>query len=145
MDSENITADQEEIKDTDIVFDCKYCGKSLAIDFKGAGLNIPCSDCDKMVEVPIPEGMDIGDIDNSDEEMEIVILNMRKSLLAAEARISSLEEDLDELNSRRDVLEQQRQDTIYKFGSVAEHVSVIQKSMDDIANALRKIGDVSKV
>ena len=96
-------------------------------------------------DIPIPEGMDIGDIDKSDEEMEIVILNMRKSLAAAEARISSLEEDIDELNSRRDALEKQRQDTVYKFGAVAEQASLIQKSMDDIANALRKIGGVSKV
>jgi transcription elongation factor Elf1 len=137
-------ADQTEIKDTDIIFDCKYCSKSLAIDYKGAGLNIPCSDCGKMVEVPIPEGMDIGDIDNSDEEMEIVILNLRKSLSAAESKVASLDEDVDELNSRRESLEKLRSDTVYKFGSVAEQISIVQKALDDIANAIRKISEATK-
>ena len=137
-------ADQNEIKDTDIVFDCKYCSKSLAIDYKGAGLNIPCSDCGKMVEVPIPEGMDIGDIDKSDEEMEIVILNLRKSLAAAESKVASLDEDVDELNSRREALEKQRSDTVYKFGSVAEQISIVKKAVDDIANAIRKISEITK-
>ena len=137
-------ADQNEIKDTDIVFDCKYCSKSLAIDYKGAGLNIPCSDCGKMVEVPIPEGMDIGDIDKSDEEMEIVILNLRKSLAAAESKVASLDEDVDELNSRRESLEKLRSDTVYKFGSVAEQISIVQKALDDIANAIRKISEATK-
>ena len=137
-------ADQSEIRETDIVFDCKYCSKSLAIDYKGAGLNIPCSDCGKMVEVPIPEGMDIGDIDNSDEEMEIVILNLRKSLSAAESKVASLDEDVDELNSRREALEKQRSDTVYKFGSVAEQISIVKKSVDDIANAIRKISEITK-
>ncbi len=137
-------ADQSEIRETDIVFDCKYCSKSLAIDYKGAGLNIPCSDCGKMVEVPIPEGMDIGDIDNSDEEMEIVILNLRKSLSAAESKVASLDEDVDELNSRREALEKQRSDTVYKFGSVAEQISIVKKAVDDIANAIRKISEITK-
>ena len=137
--------DQSEIKDTDIVFDCKYCSKSLAIDYKGAGLNIPCSDCGKMVEVPIPEGMDIGDIDKSDEAMEIGILNLRKSLTAAESKIASLEEDVEEVNSRRDALEKQRTDTVYKFAAMAEQVSIIQSSLDDIANAIRKISEATKI
>ena len=139
------TVDQNDIKDTDIVFDCKYCSKSLAIDYKGAGLNIPCSDCGKMVEVPIPDGMDIGDIDQSDEEMEIVILNLRKSLTAAESKIASLEEDVEEVNSRRDALEKQRTDTVYKFAAMTEQISIVQSSLNDIANAIRKISEATKV
>lgn len=136
--------EETEIKDTDIVFDCHYCGKSLAIDYRGAGLNIPCSDCGKLVEVPIPEGMDIGDIDNSDEEMELVVLSLRKSLSSAESRISALQSEVAELNSRREALERQRTETVYKYGAVVEQVGFIQKSMDDIANALRKISESVK-
>jgi len=144
VDAREEAADPQEIKDTDIVFDCTYCGKSLAIDFRGAGLNIPCSDCGKMVEVPISEGMDIADFDNSDEEMELVVLSLRKTLSSAESKISSLEEDIQELTSRRDALEKQRSDTVYKFGSVAEQIGIIQKALDDIANAIRKIAEVTK-
>ena len=72
-----------EIKETDIVFDCPHCSKSLAIDYRGAGLTIPCTDCGKNVQVPIPEGMEITDIDSSEEEQEVRILNLRRSLAAA--------------------------------------------------------------
>ena len=50
--------ESSEVKETDIVFDCPHCGKSLAIDYRGAGLTIPCTDCGNYVEVPIPDGMD---------------------------------------------------------------------------------------
>ena len=87
-DTPNETA---EIKETDIVFDCPHCGKSLAIDYRGAGLTIPCTDCGQEVEVPIPEGMELTDIDSSDEEQEVRILNLRRSLAAAEFRVEQLE------------------------------------------------------
>jgi len=145
MGTESEAAEHQEIKDTDIVFDCEFCGKSLAIDYRGAGLNIPCSDCGKMVAVPIPEGMDISDIDKSDEEMELAVLNLRKSLAAAEAKIHSLEEDIEELNSRREALEKQRSDSVYKFGAVTEQVGLVQKALDEIANAVRKISEIAKV
>ena len=32
---EAAAADSAEIRDTDIVFDCPYCGKSLVIDYRG--------------------------------------------------------------------------------------------------------------
>lgn len=139
-----IDSDETEIKDTDIIFDCPYCGKSLAIDYRGAGLNIPCSDCGRLVEVPIPEGMDIGDIDKSDEEMEHVVLSLRKSLAAAESRISQLEGEVVELETRRQALEKLRTEAVYKNGAVLEQVGLIQKSLDDIANALRKISESVK-
>lgn len=85
------------IKETDIVFDCPHCGKSLAIDYRGAGLTIPCTDCGKEVEVPIPEGMELTDIDSSDEEQEVRILNLRRSLAAAEFRVEQLEAQVAEL------------------------------------------------
>ena len=37
--------DDAEIRDTDIVFDCPHCGKNLVIDYRGAGLQINCSEC----------------------------------------------------------------------------------------------------
>ena len=50
---ENI--DDAEIRDTDIVFDCPHCGKNLVIDYRGAGLQINCSECGEPVLVPIPD------------------------------------------------------------------------------------------
>lgn len=90
----NFYRDSNEIKETDIIFDCPNCGKSLAIDYRGAGLTIPCTDCGQYVDVPIPEGMELTDIDSSDEEQEMRILNLRRSIGAAETRIAELEAKL---------------------------------------------------
>jgi transcription elongation factor Elf1 len=69
-----------EILETDIVFDCPHCQKSLAIDYRAAGLAIPCSDCQKTVEVPIPEGMDISDLDSSDDDLRVRAIHLREAL-----------------------------------------------------------------
>ena len=53
---ETQSADGAEIRDTDIVFDCPHCSKTLVIDYRGAGLQINCSECGKDVLVPIPDG-----------------------------------------------------------------------------------------
>ena len=134
-----------EIKETDIVFDCPFCGKSLAIDFRGAGLNIACTDCGGIVEVPIPEGMEIADFDSSTEEQEILIINLRKSLALAEARIRDLEHEVQELSRRREDLEKSRTDNIYRFGAIGEKSGLIQKAVEEIVESARKIAEISKI
>ena len=49
-----VASEGAEIRDTDIVFDCPICGKNLVIDYRGAGLQINCSQCGESVLVPIP-------------------------------------------------------------------------------------------
>jgi transcription elongation factor Elf1 len=133
-----------DIKDTDIVFDCPHCGKSLAIDYRGAGLMIPCTDCGKNVQVPIPEGMEITDVDISDEEKEARIVNLRRSLAASEMRIKQLEAEVEELTVRRDQLEKVRAENMFRFGSIIEKTGVIQKSLEEIAVALHRISESAK-
>ena len=76
-------AEEEEgtvIRDTDIVFDCPHCGHNLAIDYRGAGLQIECVNCGESVLVPI------------------------RNLQRAEARIEELELELRGVTMRRDTL-----------------------------------------
>ena len=136
--------DAVDIKETDIVFDCPNCGKSLAIDYRGAGLMIPCSDCGTNVQVPIPEGLELDDIDSSDSEKETRILNMRRSLVAAEERIKHLESEVDELSVRRDQLEKARSENMFRFGTILERTGQIQKSLEEIAVALHQISESAK-
>ncbi|MDI6774784.1 MAG: hypothetical protein QME60_05240 [Verrucomicrobiota bacterium] len=133
-----------EIKETDIVFNCPHCGKSLAIDYCGAGLAIPCSDCGNTVEVPIPNGMRIDDLDSDEGEQEGLIINLRRSLGAAEDRIKRFEAEIEELNVRRETLEKARSDNIYQFGQVLEKVGVIQKLQKQIADHLEKVSEIAK-
>ena len=131
--------DDNQIRETDIVFDCPYCGKSLAIDYRGAGLNVQCTDCGRNVSVPIPEGMEISDLDSSREEQEIRILNLRRALSMAEERINELEDEIEDLHSRRAALERDRVDKQGRFGAILEKMRVIQEAQQDILSTLNAI------
>ncbi len=128
-----------DIKETDIVFDCPHCGKSLAIDYRGAGLSIKCSDCGNDVQVPIPEGMEIEDIDSSSEEQEIRIMHLRKSLSLAQERIQVLENAVHELTSRRESLEKGRSESMYKMGQVLEKMGMIDESLKTVVSAVTDV------
>lgn len=129
-------SDPNAIQETDIVFDCPHCGKSLAVDYRGAGLTISCTDCKEDVMVPIPNGMEIGDLDSSPEDQEIRILNLRRMLSEAEERIGDLESNLEVITRRRDELEKSEADSRFRFGSIHERIGVIQHSLQEIEKAL---------
>ena len=80
-----------EIRDTDIVFDCPNCGKSLVIDYRGAGLQLECVNCGESVLVPIPDGMKIDDLDLDPGEILKQLFATRRNLQRAEARAEALE------------------------------------------------------
>ena len=134
----------DEIRETDIVFDCPACGKSLAIDYRGAGLNIECTDCGNDVVVPIPEGMEIGDLDSTPEEQETRILNLRKSLAEAEERIQDLELRVDELSERRRALEEGEALAAAGTEAIREKIDVIRSAQAEIYRALDDIAEFVK-
>jgi transcription elongation factor Elf1 len=137
--------ESSDVEDSDIVFDCPHCGKSLAIDYRGAGLTIPCSDCGRNVEVPIPDGMQISDIDSTAGEQEVRILNMRRSLQNAESRIDRIEAELRDVLARRDELEKGRGDYLRRSGQILERVGAIERALKEIGDAVRAIGDIAKL
>jgi predicted nucleic acid-binding Zn-ribbon protein len=130
---------ESEIKETDIVFDCPYCSKSLAIDYRGAGLTIQCSDCHRDIQVPIPEGMELEDIDSSDEQQEVRIMHLRKSLSDAHSRIRELETALDEMASRRDALEKSRSESMYRIGQISENIDIIESAFRSALHAIKDV------
>lgn len=79
-----------QIQDTDIVFDCPHCGHNLCIDYRGAGLQITCSECQEPVLVPIPDGMKISDLDLDAGELLKQLFATRRLLQRAEARAEAL-------------------------------------------------------
>lgn len=82
--------DATEIRDTDINFDCPHCGKNLVIDYRGAGLQINCSQCGKSVLVPIPDGMELGDLDLDVGEVLKQLFATRRNFQKAELQIQAL-------------------------------------------------------
>ena len=89
--------DESEILDTDIVFDCPHCGKTLIIDYRGAGLQIACSECGEQVLVPIPDGMQLSDLDLDAGEVLKQLFATRKNFQKAELEIQGLKARLVQL------------------------------------------------
>lgn len=97
--------EEAEIRDTDIVFDCPHCGKNLVIDYRGAGLQINCSDCGNSVLVPIPDGMDISDLDLDPGEILKQLFATRRNYQKAELTIQALKARLTQLQEALGVMQ----------------------------------------
>ena len=98
--------DEEDIRDTDIVFDCPHCGKSLVIDYRGAGLQINCSECGESVLVPIPDGMELNDLDLDSGEILKQLFATRRNYQKAELKIQQLKARLVQLQEALGVMQE---------------------------------------
>ena len=98
--------DEAEIRDTDIVFDCPHCGKSLVIDYRGAGLQINCSECGESVLVPIPDGMELADLDLDPGEILKQLFATRRNYQKADLKIQSLKARLVQLQEALGVMQE---------------------------------------
>lgn len=99
-------ADGAEVRDTDIAFDCPHCGKGLVIDYRGAGLQVPCSGCGQSVLVPIPDGMQLSDLDLDVGEVLQQLFATRKNFQKAEIRIQELQACLRQLQETLGVMQE---------------------------------------
>ena len=127
-DEQMIDETETEIRDTDIVFDCPHCGHNLAIDYRGAGLQINCVNCGQNVLVPIPDGMKIDDLDIEPGEILKQLFAARRNLQKAEFRITELEQELGKMTIRRDTLQ-----AMLEFSKV---------QIGEMKNFCRKQGDL---
>ena len=98
--------DEAEIRDTDIVFDCPHCGKNLVIDYRGAGLQINCSSCGESVLVPIPDGMELHDLDLDPGEILKQLFATRRNYQKAEMQIQSLKAKLTQMQETFSALQE---------------------------------------
>ena len=98
--------EEAEIRDTDIVFDCPHCGKKLVIDYRGAGLQINCSECGEPVLVPIPDGMELNDLDLDPGEILKQLFATRRNYQKAEMKIQSLKQRLVQLQETLGVMQE---------------------------------------
>lgn len=97
--------DSEEIRDTDIACECPKCGKQLVIDYRAAGLQINCSDCGTPMLVPIPDGMDLADLDLDSGEILQQLFATRRNYQKAELQIQALKTRLAQLQEALGVMQ----------------------------------------
>lgn len=136
--------ENEVVHEGDIVFNCPYCGKSLAIAPEGAGLMVPCSECGKNVQVPIvndplPEGipasgemMELGETTTPEE----TIAQLDLALNLANQQIAQLLNEKETLLERRSYLENLKTEHSRQFDRMAEELASIQGAVDRLATHL---------
>ncbi|MDD2599540.1 MAG: hypothetical protein PHO37_09980 [Kiritimatiellae bacterium] len=130
---------EEEIHETDIVFDCPHCNHSLVIDYRAAGLTIDCVECKQAVTVPIPSGMIIDDLDLSAGEVLTQLFQTRRMLLKAEQRISALEESIDSLKLRRKELEKSRITTLHRCAELVTLCQTMLKQNNELVATVNRM------
>jgi len=128
----------------DIIFDCPHCGKSLAIDARGAGLEITCPDCNAQVMVPgLPleeqeqEEEEPGIFDLLPKEPQARIEALEEALEGSHAKIGRLVESLEEVRDRRRYLEKLRSDNLARFKLISQELEIVQNAMDRIVALLQ--------
>lgn len=89
-----------EIMPTDIVFDCPNCNHNLVVDYRAAGLQVPCSQCGSIISVPIPETMQLEDLDSDPGELLQQLLQTRRMLVKAELAAQQLGDKVVELTQQ---------------------------------------------
>lgn len=122
--------DDVEIMPTDIVFDCPSCGHNLVVDYRAAGLQVPCSECGSIIQVPIPDEMHLEDLDTTPGELMQQLLQTRRMLVKAEAAAQAAGEKVVELT-------QQLSDYRKTLLAVKARVETLQEAAD-LANATRQ-------
>lgn len=131
--------DGGDISDTDIVFDCPHCGHGLVIDYRGAGLITNCTECGKAVQVPIPDGMELADLDQEPHELQAQIINLRRALYKSEQHVRSLDEVVTSLKERRTALEKSRASHLHQLAEIRGSCEHIQRLQAEIANVMTRI------
>ncbi len=124
---ENAAVDAER----DILFDCKFCGKSLVIDRRGAGLMVRCPDCNNELEVPYPEDM------HPSEEFT----NVDGTIM--DERLQALLTELDELRYRRNLLEKKQAEYGMCLRAISQQVLQIKKALNQIDDLILSMKEVS--
>lgn len=127
----------------DIVFDCPHCGKSLAIDQRGAGLVVTCPDCSQPVQVPgLPPEVRRHVVGTEQAAAAPTtsaksVAELEEALGASHEKIARLVENLEEVRERRRMLEQLRTDNMARFRQIGKELETIQHALDRIVALLQ--------
>ena len=130
--------DTTEVREGDILFDCPYCAKNMAIEAAGAGLMVPCAGCGRPVQVPIPDASTPEapvatvprPITTGDEDPQATIQQLDAALSMANQQIDRLMAEKEALQERRAFLEQIRITNASRLEQVAQELTALQDALD---------------
>ena len=136
----------DDVPETDILFECPHCGKSLSIDPRGAGLVIRCTQCHEPVTVPIPEGMELEDFDATPEELSLQLLHARQTVSRLQEKLRALEEEAVRLRAFHDETMRRasdREDAMASFRKAVRRALDAQSDADKNLRAVAEAMDVA--
>ena len=126
--------------ETDILFGCPRCGKSLSSEPRGAGLVIRCTQCHEPVPVPIPAGMEPDDFDATPEELSLQLLHARQTVSKLQEKLRSLEDEATQLRAFRDETMRRAAD---REDAMASFRKAVRRALEAQAAAARDLQDVA--
>ncbi len=143
--------DMTEIRAGDILFDCPYCGKNMAIEAAGAGLMVPCASCGKQVQVPIPDGRTpeapVAEPPApapqppalNTEDPEDTIQQLDTALAMANQQVDRLVAEKEALQERRAFLEQLRTANAARLEQITQELAAMQDALDRVLVLLAEV------
>ena len=133
--------DVERIKETDVVFECPYCQKSMAIDYRAAGLAVPCCDCGKLVTVPAPGGETPALAEGAELDSE---LTARDALAECYRRLGVLEAAVEEHQIGRRLVEARDARLQHRLDQISTELEAVGSALDRIAVSLKIVAQTLK-
>ncbi len=123
------TNDKVEFTDDDIIFECPFCTKSMAIDKRGMGLTINCPQCNGMVRVPtVSESTD-----STPHSVNMPVDGLADALDESRDEIDDLKQKISSLESLREQLEVKSSAQDQKLTSLRREFGNIQSALDQIS------------
>jgi len=119
----------EDFTDEDIIFECPFCSKSMAIDKRGMGLTINCPECDGLVRVPTVSESSGDDPDSVTMPVE----GLADALEESRSELDDLKEKISEVEQMRLKLEKQAHQHEEKLTQLRREFGNIQSALDQVS------------
>ncbi len=120
------------ITDNDIVFECPYCGKSMAIDKRGMGLTIECPDCKGLVRVPTVSDSRA----RAPDSIHMPVEGLANALEEARRQTAELLVEVENLREQREELEKRVQARENLLQGVRKEFGNLQSALDRLSLVL---------
>jgi phage FluMu protein Com len=143
--SEEQGSEKPTLVGNDILFTCRHCGKNLVIDCHGAGLNISCPQCHKDLEVPVPEGFDITQLDKEITSVNLLVEDEAVTPTpAVEVEVpAEVLEQVKNLQTELKSLRMEKQQYIQQHADLLNAVKEITQQMDEFRKMLDRLDQLT--
>jgi len=134
MSEEN--TEKTEFTDDDIIFECPFCSKSMAIDKRGMGLTINCAQCNGMVRVPTVSEQ----TDSTPHSLNMPVEGLADALNESRDEIEILKQRISALETLRGKLEKKTSVQEEKLTSLRREFGNIQSTLDQVSMLMTDSG-----